>query len=146
MVIVQAFKEFCALLFFKGALLPDPAGMLNKQGPNSHTSRRLQFTHAEEVISNAPAIKAYLDAAIDVEKSGKQVPFNAKNELTYPEELQFKLNEDHQLRLAFEGLTPGRIRGYVMHISSAKQSATRTSRIQKCIPKILKGKGFNERP
>ena len=144
-LIVSAFKEYCSLSFFKGALLKDAEGILEKPGENSQAARLFKFTNVQQILEMEPTIKAYIYEAIEVEKAGLKVDFKQKNELVYPEELQTKLDEDPELKSAFESLTPGRQRGYVLHFSQPKQSKTRISRIEKCIPKILEGKGFHDR-
>lgn len=137
--IIQPFKGHCALMFFKGALLEDTHGLLRSQGENSQSAMRLEIT--DEARATKAAVKAYVKQAIAVEKAGLQVTFKAKDELELPEELTAKLAEDRALAKAFAALTPGRRRAYVLHINGAKQSATRTARIEKHAPKILAGKG-----
>ncbi|TBW49393.1 hypothetical protein EZI54_19915 [Marinobacter halodurans] len=144
-LILQGFKDFCALLFTKGALLDDPAGILRKPGENTQSARRVTFTCTQAVGELEPVLKAYIEAAIDVEKAGLTIDFNDKHALTYPEELQRKLDEDPALKAAFEGLTPGRRRAYNLYFSGARQSSTRESRIEKCRPKIMDGLGPNDR-
>ncbi len=141
--IIQPFKEHCSLMFFKGALLKDERGLLRSQGDNTQSALRLEFT-SEQAIKKT-VVKGYVKQAIQVEKAGLKVEFKAKRELELPAELSAMIKKDRKLQQAFEALTPGRQRSYVLHISSAKQSATRTSRIEKCLPKIMAGKGFNER-
>jgi uncharacterized protein YdeI (YjbR/CyaY-like superfamily) len=140
--IIQPFKEHCALMFFKGALLKDTQGLLRSQGKNTQSALRLELT-SEEQVAKAP-IKAYVKQAIAVEKAGLKVEFEAKLELQLPEELTRILAKDRKLDKAFAALTPGRRRGYVLHFESAKQSNTRSARIEKCIPKILAGRGLND--
>ncbi|MFZ0917688.1 MAG: YdeI/OmpD-associated family protein [Candidatus Udaeobacter sp.] len=139
-VIIQGFKEFCALLFCKGALLKDPHGILKKFGWQA--ARRIPFTDVREIVEMEPILKAYIHEAIDAEKAGLKVEFKKKPE-PIPEELQNKLDEMPDLKTAFEELTPGRQRGYILYFSRAKQSKTRKSRVEKCMPQILKGKGLN---
>jgi uncharacterized protein YdeI (YjbR/CyaY-like superfamily) len=141
--IIQPFKEHCALLFFKGALLKDTHGLLRSQGENTQSALRLEFRSESEV--KKAAVKSYVTQAIAVEKAGLTVDFKAKRELELPPELTAILQKDRALAKAFHALTPGRQRGYVMHFASAKQSATRSARILKCAPKIRAGLGFNER-
>ena len=142
-VIIQGFKDYCALLFIKGALLKDPAGVLVQQTENVQSARQIRFTGLDEIIELEPVIKACVAEAIEVEKAGLKVEF--KKELTaIPEELQTKFNEVPDLEKAFYALTPGRQRAYVLHFSAAKQSATRASRVEKCIPLIMAGKGLND--
>ena len=143
-VLMSAFKEYCALGFFKGALLKDPAGILTKPGKNSQAMRQARFTTVQQVLELEPVLRACIREAIDVEKAGLKVAFK-KNPEPVPGELQQKLDEDPALKTAFEALTPGRQRGYILHFSAAKQSKTRVSRIEKCIPRILAGKGFHDR-
>ncbi|HEY0710816.1 MAG TPA: DUF1801 domain-containing protein [Polyangia bacterium] len=141
--IIQPFKEHCALMFFKGALLEDTHGRLRSQGENTQSAMRLEFTNEAEV--SKAVIKAYVKQAIAVEKAGLTVDFKAKRALDLPDELTQMLEKDRKLAKAFHALTPGRQRSYVLHITGAKQSATRAARIEKCVPKILAGLGFNER-
>jgi len=138
-VIIQGFKEFCALLFVKGALLNDPNGVLKKFGWQA--ARRIPFTNVREIGEMEPILKAYIHEAR--EKAGLKVNFKTKRE-PIPEELQNKLDEIPALKTAFEALTPGRQRGYILYFSGAKQSKTRESRVKKCMPQILKGKGLND--
>lgn len=140
--IIQPFKAHCALMFFKGALLEDTHGLLRSQGENTQSALRLEFTSEAQVTKKV--LKSYVTQAIAVEKEGREVEFKAKDELELPEELTQILKKDRKLAKAFEALTPGRRRGYVLHFSSAKQSRTRTARIEKSIPKILAGKGLQE--
>jgi uncharacterized protein YdeI (YjbR/CyaY-like superfamily) len=141
--IIQPFKEHCSLMFFKGALLEDSHGLLRSQGKNTQSALRLEFRSEAEVKKTV--LKSYVSQAIAVEKAGLKVEFKAKNELEFPRELTQILKKDRRLAKAFEALTPGRRRSYVLHFSSAKQSQTRTARIEKCAPLILAGKGFGER-
>ncbi len=141
--IIQPFKEHCSLMFFKGALLKDTHGLLRSQGKNTQSALRLEFTSEAEI--KKAVLKSYVQQAIAVEKSGLKVEFKAKDELELPEELTRALRKDRKLAKAFEALTPGRRRGYVMHFSAAKQSQTRAARIEKSIPKILAGLGMNDR-
>ena len=138
-VIIQGFKEFCALLFVKGALLNDPNGVLKKFGWQA--ARRIPFTNVREIGEMEPILKTYIHEAR--EKAGLKVNFKTKRE-PIPEELQNKLDEIPALKTAFEALTPGRQRGYILYFSGAKQSKTRESRVKKCMPQILKGKGLND--
>lgn len=141
--IVQKFKGFLALLFVKGALLKDPGGRLEFQGPNSRSGKRMTFRSVEEVIVAEAAIRALVDEAIRVEQAGLSVA--PVSELVLCAELESALNEDDNLREAFEALTPGRQRGYNIHLSDAKASATRVSRIEKARDRILDGKGLHDR-
>ncbi len=141
--IVQEMKDFLALMFFKGALLPDPEGVLHEQGPNSRSARRMQLTSVEEVEAAAASVAALVEAAIDVEDAGLEVP--PTPDLALADELQVRLDEDPALRAAFEALTPGRRRAYNLDISAAKQASTRASRVEKHISSILAGKGLRDR-
>jgi uncharacterized protein YdeI (YjbR/CyaY-like superfamily) len=140
-VIIQGFKEFCALLFCKGALLSDPNGILKKFGWQA--ARRIPFTSVREIVEIEPVLKAYIHEAVAAEKAGLKVEFK-KNPEPIPEELQNKLDENRALKTAFRALTPGRQRGYILYFSAAKQSKTRESRIAKWMPQILNGKGLND--
>src|SRR6266567_8530803 len=140
-VIIQGFKEFCALLFCKGALLNDPNGILKKFGWQA--ARRIPFTNVREIVEMEPILKAYIHEAIEVEKAGLEVNFK-KNPEPIPEELKNKLDEIPVLKTAFEALTPGRQRGYILYFSGAKQSKTRESRVEKCMRRILNGKGLDD--
>jgi uncharacterized protein YdeI (YjbR/CyaY-like superfamily) len=142
-VIIQGFNAFCALLFCKGALLKDAKGILEKPGENTQGARRVPFSSAKEIVAMAPVLKAYIREAITAEKAGLEVDFK-KNPEPVPEELQKKLDESPALKAAFEALTPGRQRGYILYFSAAKQSKTRESRVEKCRQRILKGKGLND--
>ncbi|MEZ0298543.1 MAG: YdeI family protein [Candidatus Methylacidiphilales bacterium] len=142
-VIVQGFKESCALLFCKGALLQDPESILQKPGENTQAARRILFTSAGEIAGMESTLKAYINEAIEVEKSGLEVEYK-KNPEPFPEEFQAKLNEAPALKSAFAALTPGRQRAYILHFSAPRQSKTRASRIEKCMQQILNGKGLND--
>lgn len=142
--IIQGFKAYCALMFFKGALLKDPKGILQKPGANSQAAHQARFTRASEIVAAESTLKAYLQEAISLEKAGLKVAFKKSPEPT-PAELQAALDRSPALKKAFAALTPGRQRSYILHISSAKQSATRATRAEKCAPGILAGRGFNER-
>ncbi len=141
--IVQEMKNFLALMFFKGALLDDPEGVLVEQGPNSRSARRIEFTSVDDVTRLAGTIVAYVDEAIDVEAAGLEVA--PAPELVLVDELRHRLDEDPELKAAFEALTPGRQREYHLHISGAKQAATREARVEKYVAQILAGKGFRDR-
>lgn len=143
-VLIHDFKEYCALLFHKGVLLKDPNGILIQQTENVQAARQLRFTRVDEIIKLEPMIKAYIREAIEVEKSGKKVPMKKTAEFQMPVEFEELLAEDDQLKKAFEDLTPGRQRGYLLYFSQAKQAKTRESRIAKYIPYILEGKGLND--
>ena len=139
--IIQGFKEFCALLFCKGALLNDAKGILKKFGWQA--ARRIPFTGVREIVKMELILKAYIHEAIEVEKAGLKVNFK-QNPEPIPEEFQNKLGESPALKTAFEALTPGRQRGYILYFSGAKQSKTRESRVEKCMRRILNGKGLND--
>jgi uncharacterized protein YdeI (YjbR/CyaY-like superfamily) len=141
-VIIQGFKEFCALLFCKGALLNNPNGILRKFGWQA--ARRIPFSNVREIVEIEPTLKAYVREAIEAEKAGLKVTLE-RNPEPIPEELQNKLDEIPALKAAFDALTPGRQRGYILYFSAAKQSKTRESRVEKCMPQILNGKGLNDR-
>ncbi len=141
-VIIHSFKEYCALLFFKGALLKDPKGILIQQTENVQGGRQLRFTDVRDIVKLKSTIKAYLQEAIAVEKAGLKVSMKPTAEFSIPEEFRAKLDESPALKTAFEALTPGRQRGYLLHFASAKQSKTREARIEKCTPQILNGKGL----
>jgi uncharacterized protein YdeI (YjbR/CyaY-like superfamily) len=143
-IIIQGFKEYCALLFCKGALLKDAKRILIQQTENVQAARQIRFTGVREIVGMATTLKAYVREAIDVEKSGLQVTYKQTSEFPMPEELKKKLDGTPALRTAFAALTPGRQRGYLLYFSAPKQSQTRESRIEKCIPQILKGKGLND--
>ena len=143
-VLIHGFKEYCAILFFKGALLNDAHHILIRQTENVQASRQIRFTNIQEIVGMEDILKAYVFEAIEVEKAGLTVTFKKHTELIFPEEFQSKLNENQDLKTAFEALTPGRQRAYNLFFSEPKQSQTRTSRIEKCIPQILNGKGLND--
>ena len=142
-VLIHGFKEYCALLFFKGALLKDPKGILIQQTENVQAARQIRFTNVREIVKMKPILKAYIREAIEVERAGVRVPLKKTKEFNVPEEFQNKLNNDPALKKAFKGLTPGRQRAYLLFFSQPKQSKTRESRVEKFVPQILKGKGLN---
>ena len=142
-VLMHGFKEYCALLFFKGALLKDAKGILVQQTKNVQAGRQIRFTHVREIVKMKPVLKAYIDEAVEVEKAGLKVPFK-KNPEPVPEEFQKKLDEKPALKTAFAALTPGRQRAYILYFSAAKQSKTRESRVEKWMQQILNGKGLDE--
>lgn len=144
-LIVTAFKDYACIAFFKGSLLEDSYNMLVQPGENSQAARQLRFTSLNSITENEEAITRYILSAIEIEKQGKKVDFSAKKDLDYPEELQQKMDADGIFKKAFESLTPGRQRGYLLHFSSAKQSETRASRIEKYELHILAGKGMHDR-
>lgn len=145
LVILYGLKDSCAMGFMKGALLEDARGILLKPGENSQSGRWIKFTDLSQIRKMKPVLKAYIREAIDAEKAGLKVDFKPGRELVYPEELQRKLDDDATFRQAFEALTPGRRRGYNLYFSAARQSKTRESRIEKCVTKILAGKGMHDR-
>ncbi len=141
--IIQSMKDFLALLFFKGALLKDPHGLLQRQGPNSRSGFRMRFTSVEDVARMSKSIEAFVHEAIEVERAGLKV--EKATEFEYPEELLNRFDDDPDFVVAFRRLTPGRQRGYVLHFSGAKHSKTRAARIEKYRRKILEGRGFHDR-
>ena len=142
--ILQGFKDACALMFFKGALLNDTKGILERPGENSQAARRIPFTSVEQIARLESVLRAYIKEAIKAEKAGLEVKLKNITEHEVPEEFQNKLKQNAALKSAFRALTPGRQRAYLMYFSSAKQSKTRESRMEKCMPKILQGKGLND--
>jgi uncharacterized protein YdeI (YjbR/CyaY-like superfamily) len=144
-VLIHGFKEYCALLFFKGALLKDAKGILIQQTENVQAARQIRFTSVREIVKLETVLKAYIYEAIEVEKAGLKVNFKQKTELVFPEEFQKKLDKTPALRAAFDALTPGRQRAYNLYFSAPKQSKTRESRVEKCKRQILDGKGLNDR-
>jgi uncharacterized protein YdeI (YjbR/CyaY-like superfamily) len=143
-VLIHVFKDYCALLFFKGALLKDPEGILIQQTENVQAARQIRFTNVQEIVKKKRVLKAYIKEAIEVEKAGLKVELKKTKEFSIPEEFQNKLDELPALKTAFKALTPGRQRGYLLYFSQAKQSKTRESRIEKYIPQILSGKGLED--
>lgn len=141
---MSALKDYCAIGFFKGALINDSHNMLEKPGENTHAARLIKFTSVEQIVNVEHQLRKYIQEAVEIEKAGLKVPAKEKSE-PIPEELQVKLDNNPIFKEAFEGLTPGRQRGYILHISGAKQAKTRASRVEKCIPDILEGKGLNDR-
>ena len=139
-VLIHGFKDYCALLFHKGALLKDPHGILIQQTENVQAARQIRFTHAQEIDEMQLIVRAYITEAIEVEKAGLQVNFKKNTDYTVPEELENKFEEMPSLKEAFEALTPGRQRAYILHFSAPKQAKTRESRVEKYIPHILNGK------
>ncbi|MCC5800872.1 YdeI family protein [Rossellomorea sp. KS-H15a] len=143
-VLMHGFKDYCALLFHKGALLKDPQGILIQQTENVQAARQIRFTSAEEIIEMKSTLEAYIQEAIEVEKAGLQVELKKTEEYSVPDELQQKFEDMPELKTAFEALTPGRQRAYILFISKAKQSKTRESRVEKYVQHILDGKGMND--
>ena len=144
-VIIQGFKDYCALLFVKGALLKDANGILIQQTENVQAARQIRFTNLSEIVAMEPILKAYIDEAMAVEKAGLKVEYKPTSEYKIPDEFQQKLDEIPALKSAFEALTPGRQRAYLLYLSQPKQSKTRESRIEKYMSHILNGKGLNDR-
>lgn len=143
-VLIHGFKQYCALLFHKGALLQDPHGLLIQQTENVQAARQIRFTHLQEIVELEPVLKAYIAQAIEVEKAGLDVDYKKTEEYAPPEELQNKFAEFPALKTAFEALTPGRQRAYILYFSAPKQPKTRESRIEKYVQHILDGKGLND--
>lgn len=143
-VLMHGFKEYCALLFFKGALLRDPKGILIKQTANVQSARQIRFTGVREIVKLKTVLKDYVHEAIELEKAGLKVNFKKTAEFAVAEEFQNKLDKSPALKKAFHALTPGRQRAYLLHFSAAKQSKTREARVEKCTPQILKGQGLND--
>ncbi|WP_026463948.1 YdeI/OmpD-associated family protein [Adhaeribacter aquaticus] len=144
LVLIHVFKEYCALLFFKGALLKDPHHILIQQTKNTQATRQIRFTHVKEIIEKEFILKTYIQEAIEVEKAGLKVQLKEASEFETPDEFQDKLTEMPALQTAFKMLTPGRQRAYLLYFAAPKQSKTRESRIEKCIPQILIGKGLHD--
>ncbi|AMA51216.1 YdeI/OmpD-associated family protein [Bacillus inaquosorum] len=143
-VLIHGFKEYCALLFHKGALIKDDHGILIQQTENVQAARQIRFTNVQEIVEMETILKAYIHEAIEVEKAGLEVDFKKDTEYKIPEELQNKFDQIPALKAAFEALTPGRQRAYILYFSQAKQSKTRESRIEKYMEKILNGKGLKD--
>jgi uncharacterized protein YdeI (YjbR/CyaY-like superfamily) len=143
-VILGELKESCALSFFKGALLSDAHNLLLKPGENTQSGRWIKFANVQEIVKLEPMLKAYIYEAIEVEKAGLNVKLKETSDFFVPDELQHKLDTMPALKTAFEALTPGRQRGYLLYFAQPKQSKTRESRIEKWIPQILSGKGLND--
>lgn len=143
--IMQPFKEHLSLMFFKGALLEDPEGILRSQGENTQAALRIEFTSPEQVSNRGSAVKSYIEEAIQVEKDGLEAPKKKVSEYEIPPEFEDRLRDDEEYREAFEALTPGRKKGYLLHFSGAKRADTRERRIEKCRGKVLRGEGFHDR-
>lgn len=143
-VLIHGFKEYCAILFHKGALLSDPNGILIQQTKQVQAPRQVRFTNVKEIVKMKTILKAYIYEAIEVEKAGLKVDLKKTSEYSIPEEFQKKLNKNPALKAAFKSLTPGRQRAYLLHFSAPKQSKTREARIEKYTPHILNGKGLND--
>jgi len=143
-VLIHVFKEYCAFLFFKGALLKDPKGILIQQTENVQSARQIRFTNVQEIVKLEKTIKAYIYEAAKVEAAGLKVDFKKTSDFKVPAEFQVKLDKNKKLKTAFEALTPGRQRAYLFYFSSAKQSKTREERVKKYTPHILEGKGLED--
>ncbi|CAH0183192.1 hypothetical protein SRABI27_01310 [Pedobacter sp. Bi27] len=143
-VLIHDFKEYCAFLFFKGVLLNDTAGILIQQTKNVQVGRQVRFTNALEIVELKAILKTYIYEAIEVEKAGLKVELKKTTEYNIPDEFQQKLDHIPDLKTAFEALTPGRQRGYLLHFAAAKQAKTREARVEKFIPQILSGKGLDD--
>ena len=143
-VLIHGFKEYCALLFFKGALLNDPNGILIQQTKNVQSARQIRFTNAKEIVKMEKILKAYVYEAIEVERAGLKVKLKKTSEFKVPEEFQKRLDKNTTLKKAFDALTPGRQRAYIFYFSQPKQSKTRDSRVEKYLKQILNGKGLND--
>lgn len=143
-VLIHGFKDYCALLLFKGVLLKDKKKILVQQTENVQAARQIRFTSVKEIVKMKATLKAYIYEAVEVEEAGLKVDFKKTKEFTMCEEFQQKLDKSRALKKAFESLTPGRQRGYLLHFSSAKQAKTRESRIEKYIPQILEGRGLED--
>lgn len=141
-VVIGPFKEYCALMFFKGALLKDPDGILVQPTENMQAGRQIRFTSAQEIVAMRPVLNRYISEAIEVEKSDSKVTLKKTEEFSMPEEFQTRLDELPALKAAFGALTPGRQRAYILYFSGAKQSKTRSARVEKYLPQILAGKGL----
>ena len=143
-VLIHGFKEYCAVLFIKGVLLHDDQGVLIQQTENVQAGRQIRFTNVGQIVAMEAVLKDYIYEAIEIEKAGSEVDFKKNTEFTIPEELQSKFDENPALKTAFEALTPGRQRAYILHFSAPKQSKTREARVEKYVQQILNGKGLND--
>ena len=143
-VLIHGFKDYCALLFFKGALLKDPKGILVQQTENVQSARQIRFTNVQEIVKLKATLKSYIYEAVKVEESGLKVEFKKTSEFAVPEEFQNKLDKNRALKTAFKALTPGRQRAYLFYFSSAKQSKTRAARVEKYVKQILDGRGLDD--
>ncbi len=143
-VLMHVFKEYCALLFPKGVLINDKYSILIQQTENSQTARQIRFANLDEIVNYKDKIKEYIHEAIEIEKVGAKIELKSTSDFNFPQELQSIFEELPDFEKAFYALTPGRQRGYLLHFSQPKQSATRTSRIEKCLDKIYEGKGLND--
>lgn len=143
-VLMHGFKDYCALLFVKGVLLQDAEGILSQQTANVQSARQVRFTSVREIVEREPILKAYVQEAVAVEKAGLKVPYKKTTEFSMPEEFITQLEQVPGLQDAFEALTPGRQRAYLLYFAAPKQAKTRAARIEKCTPQILRGKGLND--
>jgi uncharacterized protein YdeI (YjbR/CyaY-like superfamily) len=143
-VLIHGFKEYCALLFFKGVLLKDTKGILIQQTKNVQAGRQIRFTNVQEIVKMKSILKSYIHEAVEVEKAGLKVKMKKTSDFKIPEEFQHKLNKIPALKTAFKALTPGRQRAYIFYFSQAKQSKTREARVEKYMPQILNGKGLDD--
>lgn len=143
-VLMHGFKEYCALLFFKGALLKDARGILIQQTENVQAARQVRFTNVKEIVKMQSMVKAYIKEAVEIEKAGIKVEMKKTSEFKMPEEFQNRLDENPELKTAFDSLTPGRQRGYILYFSQPKQSKTREARVEKYVKQILRGKGLDD--
>ncbi len=143
-IIIHGFKDYCALLFIKGALMNDAEGLLIQQTENVQAGRQIRFTNIKEIRKLKASLKAYIHEAVAIEKAGLKVELNKNKDLVFPEEFQRKLDEFPDFKASFEALTPGRQRAYNLYFTAPKQSKTREARVEKCIPQILDGKGLND--
>ena len=143
-VLIHGFKEYCAVLFFKGALLADPEGILIQQTANVQSARQLRFTNVQQIVKQERFLKAYIYEAIEVERAGLKVAFKKTTDFKMPEEFKTKLDKTPALKKAFKALTPGRQRAYIFYFSQAKQAKTREARVEKYVKQILKGKGLDD--
>lgn len=143
-ILMHGFKEYCAVLFPKGALLKDPKGVLVQQTKNVQAARQIRFTSVQEVARAERTLKAYIREAIELERSGAKIPFKKTRDFEMPEELESRLEKDAALSEAFAALTPGRQRGYLLYFTQAKQAKTREARVDKCVPRILDGLGLDD--
>jgi uncharacterized protein YdeI (YjbR/CyaY-like superfamily) len=144
LVLIHGFKDYCALLFFKGALLKDPKGILVQQTANVQAARQIRFTNIGQIKEMESTLKDYIKEAIEADKAGLEVSYKKTSEFVIPEEFQNRLDESPALKKAFNALTPGRQRGYILYFSAAKQPTTRDARVEKCVEQILNGKGLND--
>jgi len=143
-VLIHGFKDYCAYLFFKGALMTDGHGLLVRQTENVQSARQIRFTGMTDIQGHEAVLRGYIEAAVAIEESGEKVAMKKTAEFAMPDEFQARLDEDPDLKTAFEALTPGRQRGYLLHFSSAKQARTREARIDKYTPQIMAGKGLDD--